>query len=152
MTLKPSSLVATLIASAALIACASPQYSSAPVTSYPASAPQQSSQYGVVDSIRAVQETGSNGVAGSVIGGVVGGLLGNQVGGGSGRTVATVAGAVGGAVVGNQVERRNSTPKQAYQIGVRMDNGSYHTLTQDSAADLRVGSRVRIEGGRAYRY
>ena len=96
--------------------------------------------------------SGSSG-AGAVIGGVVGGLLGNQVGGGNGKTAATVAGVVGGAVVGNQIEKTNKTQaRDMYQISVRLDNGAYQTVVQDSASDLRVGNRARIENGRVYRY
>jgi outer membrane lipoprotein SlyB len=90
--------------------------------------------------------------AGTVIGGVVGGLLGNQIGDGNGRTAATAVGAVGGAVVGNQIDQRNRAQANAYQIGVRLDNGTYQTIMQDTVADLSVGSRVRIENGRAFRY
>jgi outer membrane lipoprotein SlyB len=80
-----------------------------------------------------------------VVGGVIGGLLGNQVGGGNGQTVATVAGAVGGAVVGNQIEQRNQAPAHdSYQIGVRLDNGSYQSIAQESLNDLQIGSRARI--------
>jgi outer membrane lipoprotein SlyB len=78
-------------------------------------------------------------------------LLGNRVGGGSGRKVATVAGVVGGAMMGHQMER-NAQMRDVYQIGIRLDDGSYQTLSQDSVADLQVGSRVRLENGRAYRY
>ncbi|MGI4848936.1 MAG: glycine zipper 2TM domain-containing protein [Janthinobacterium lividum] len=119
--------------------------------------PQQQSQgnyssFGVVESIQQVNTGGSGVGAGAVIGGIVGGLLGNQVGGGGGRTAATAAGVVGGALVGNQVQQRNREQSVAYQIQVRLDNGSYQTITQDSVADLNVGSRVRVENGRAFRY
>jgi outer membrane lipoprotein SlyB len=107
---------------------------------------------GTVDSIQVVQASSGNGSGiGTVAGGVVGGALGNQVGEGRGRTAATVAGAIGGAMVGNQMER-NATGHQTYQIGVRLDNGSYQTIQQDSVGDLQVGTRVRIENGHAYRY
>ena len=139
--------------------CASPRYYGTPPAqtypqAHPMPSPSYSSSYGVIDSIQAVQANANNGMgAGAVVGGVVGGLLGNQVGGGSGRTVATVAGAIGGAMVGDQVERNNNAPhRNAYQINVRLDNGSYRTIMQDNVADLRVGSRVRIENERVYRY
>jgi len=52
--------------------------------------------------------------------------------------------------VGNRMEDRT---RNVYQIGVRLDNGSFVTITQDSAADLQVGSRVRIDNNnRVYRY
>ena len=91
---------------------------------YPANQPE-SAMYGTVDSIQIVQ--------------------------GGGRTAATVAGAVAGGVVGNQVEGRRQQA-QAYQISVRLDNGEYRTVVQDSAADLRPGNRVRVVDGRVYRY
>lgn len=127
-----------------------------PSRPYPASSPSYAYSYGTVDSIQVVQGQGApvanNGIGlGTVVGGVVGGLLGNQVGSGSGRKAATVAGVVGGAVVGNQMEQRNGHARDAYQVGVRMDNGSYRTVVQDNVADLYVGGRVRIENDRAYR-
>jgi outer membrane lipoprotein SlyB len=122
--------------------------------SYPAPSRSDSSGYGVVHSIETSHTTGSSqtGIgAGTVVGGLVGGILGNQVGGGRGKTAATVAGVVGGAMVGNQMEQRGNA-QQMYQVGVRLDNGGYRTLLQDNVAELRVGSRVRIENDRVYRY
>ncbi|WP_020652711.1 glycine zipper 2TM domain-containing protein [Massilia niastensis] len=110
--------------------------------------------YGVIETIQVTQANGGRtSGAGAVLGGVVGALAGNQVGSGSGRTAATVAGGVAGAAIGNRVEaNRNTTGQELYQINVRMDNGEYRTVTQDSAYDLRVGNRVRIVDGRVYRY
>ena len=111
--------------------------------------------YGTIDSIQVTRmaSTGSTSGAGAVVGGVVGALVGNQIGSGTGRTAATVAGAVGGAAIGNNVERnRNDSGRDMYQIGVRLDNGDYRTIVQDSVYDLRVGNRVRVVDGRAYRY
>lgn len=148
-----------IVAIAVLGGCSSPMPQQQPVASqpYPAvtSAPAYTSSFGVVESIQMVSSAGSSGGIGpgALIGGVAGGVLGNQVGGGSGRTAATVAGTVGGAVIGHQVEQRNRAQEAAaYQIGVRLDNGSYQTVTQDAVADLQVGNRVRVENGRAYRY
>lgn len=145
------------IAAAALTGCASspaPTPVSTPASTYPGGG--YSSAFGVVDSIQVVQTSSgtSPGVVGTIAGGVVGGALGNQVGGGRGKTAATVAGAIGGAMIGNQMEKnaRSNGVAQAYQIGIRLDNGSYQTIQQESVADLQVGSRVRIENGRAYRY
>lgn len=110
----------------------------------------EAASYGTIESIQVMQPRASSG-AGAVTGGLIGGLLGNQVGSGSGRTAATVAGAVGGAVVGNNVEnKRNAAPE--YQLSVRMDNGDYRIVQQDSIYDLRVGARVRLVDGRLYRY
>jgi outer membrane lipoprotein SlyB len=138
--------------------CASPYNPMQGSQSYPmgnSSSQSQYRTYGVIESIQMVQSNAAgNGVgAGAVVGGVVGGLLGNQVGGGTGKTVATIAGVVGGALAGNQIEHGNRGQSQdMYQIRVRLDNGSYQTLVQDSIADLRIGNRVRIEGDRVYRY
>lgn len=112
-----------------------------------------SSTYGVVDSIQAVQgsRNASPGL-GTVAGVVVGGLLGNQIGGGSGRALATVAGAVGGGVVGNNLESNNRGGQTLYQVGVRLDNGTYSTVTQDNVSDIGIGNRVRIDNGRVFRY
>ncbi|WP_151636946.1 outer membrane lipoprotein [Noviherbaspirillum aerium] len=174
MKTNTSRILATLLAGTVLAGCASPNYPlSASSSSYPYPAspapspspypyPAQTTtqpgygyQYGTVDSIQMVQgaaaaANGGIGV-GTVVGGVVGGLLGNQVGGGSGRKAATVAGVIGGAVVGNQMEQRNNQARNAYQVGVRLDNGAYRTIVQDNVADLYVGGRVRIENDRAYR-
>lgn len=115
--------------------------------------------YGVVQSIEVVRQdndgVGGSGVgAGTILGAVVGGLVGNQVGGGSGKTAATVLGAAGGAYAGNQIEKRNQNqnPSEAYRFTIRMNNGSYQTVTQTSIGDIRTGDRVRIENGVARRY
>ncbi|WP_420476601.1 glycine zipper 2TM domain-containing protein [Noviherbaspirillum sp. ST9] len=158
--MNPKLSLPAILAAVILSGCASqgqnypvvgPSYP-APVQTYPAAGPAYGSSYGTVESIQLVQGGGSNGIGtGAVVGGVVGGLLGNQVGGGSGKKAATVAGVIGGAMVGHQIER-GSQARNAYQLGIRMDNGSYRTVTQESAADLQVGARVRVENDRAYRY
>ena len=156
--IKAASVVVAM--SAILAGCAAPAYQQQGQAyptqqSYPSSSQQgYATQYGVVDSIQVVQGENRSGPGlGAVAGAVVGGLLGNQVGSGSGRAAATVAGAVGGGMVGNTVENRNRAAGPGmYQIGVRLDNGTYQTVMQDSAADLGIGNRVRIDGGRVYRY
>lgn len=111
---------------------------------------RSSDLYGVVESINISSGSSSGMNAGTVIGGLVGAIAGNQVGGGNGKTLATVAGAVGGAVAGTAIE--NNSASQMYSIQIRLDNGNYETINQKgSVADLRVGDRVRIENGRAYR-
>jgi outer membrane lipoprotein SlyB len=110
--------------------------------------------YGTIESIQVVQGAGHTSGGGAIIGGLVGALAGNQVGSGGGRTAATVAGGVAGAAIGNNVERNRdaNNGQQLYQINVRMENGEYRTLTQDSVVDLSVGNRVRVVDGRVYRY
>jgi outer membrane lipoprotein SlyB len=144
----------TVAATALLSGCASS--SSDPYASGAYSDPSYQSTasmgYGTIDSIQVTRAAGGTSGSGAVVGGLVGALVGNQVGSGSGRTAATVAGAVGGAVVGNSVEANRANNRDVYQIGIRLDNGDYRTIVQDSVYDLRVGNRVRVVDGRAYRY
>ncbi len=148
-------IAAIVVASTAVLSgCASTStspYNSPSNTGYNTSGATMG--YGTIDSIQVVRAPGQTSGAGAVIGGLVGALAGNQVGSGTGRTAATVAGAVGGAAIGNKVEsNRAQNGQDQYQISVRLDNGDYRTVTQDSVYDLRVGNRVRIVDGRVYRY
>ncbi|MGW8184206.1 MAG: glycine zipper 2TM domain-containing protein [Burkholderiales bacterium] len=98
---------------------------------------------GVIESIRVVEAKGEGSGLGAVTGGVVGGVLGNQVGRGTGRAVMTVVGAGAGAYAGNEIEKNVKRSTQ-YQIRVRMDNGSYRTIYQQSQPALGPGQRVRV--------
>jgi len=143
-------VIATSFAATALISgCASTD--SRPV-SEPSYSTPYSGGYGVIDSIDVIRTSNDGMGAGVVIGGIVGGVLGNQVGSGRGNDAATVAGAVGGAVVGHQIEKANRASVDSYRIRLRMDDGSYQTVNQDSVNDLRVGDRARIENNRVIRY
>ena len=142
-----ATLAALMIAATAVLSgCAS----TTPSQNYNGTQPE-SATYGTIDSIQPVQGRAQTSGAGAVVGGIAGALLGNTIGSGGGRTAATVAGAVAGGVVGNQVEGRRQQA-QAYQISVRLDNGEYRTVVQDTANDLRPGNRVRVIDGRVYRY
>jgi len=118
------------------------------------------SEYGVVQSIDLVQQgsSGNTGIGGSgigigtIAGALVGGVLGNQVGSGRGNTVATVAGAAGGAYVGHELENRRQQTADVYRFTIRMESGSYQTLTQNTNTGFRVGDRVRIDNGSMQRY
>jgi outer membrane lipoprotein SlyB len=151
-------IAAIVVASTALLSgCASTQSQpyNAPINNNGAynNTSSTSMGYGTIDSIQVTRTTGQTSGTGAVVGGVVGALVGNQIGSGSGRAAATVAGAVGGAAIGNTVEGRNAANgRDMYQIGIRLDNGDYRTIVQDSVYDLRVGNRVRVVDGRAYRY
>lgn len=109
-------------------------------------------RYGVVQSIDLVRLDNTGLGAGTLAGAVVGGIVGNQVGGGSGNTAATVIGAVGGAYAGHQLEKQNRQSSDAYKLTIRLNDGSYQTLTQTTNADIRVGDRVQIDNGVARRY
>lgn len=116
------------------------------------------SGYGVVQSIDLVQQERNSGIGGSGIGigtlagAAAGGLLGNQFGDGSGQTIATVAGVAGGAYAGNLYDNRQQQTADAYRFTIRMENGSYQTLTQNTNAGFRVGDPVRINNGTLQRY
>lgn len=101
---------------------------------------------GTVESVRLVERKGSGSGLGAVAGGVAGALIGNQFGGGSGRTVMTIAGAGGGAYAGNEIEK-SMNKSSAYQIKVRMADGSMRTLSQREVPNVNSGDRVRISNG-----
>ena len=152
-----STIAALLIASTAVLSgCASTSltpYNSGGYNTSGYNNTNVSSGYGTIDSIQAVRSGSGTSGGGAVVGGLVGALVGNQIGSGSGRTAATIAGAVGGAALGNNVEaNRNVGGQNMYQINIRLDNGEYRSVTQDSVYDLRVGNRVRMVDGRVYRY
>ncbi|MDP2681008.1 MAG: glycine zipper 2TM domain-containing protein [Rhodoferax sp.] len=148
-----SAIAATLM----LGACAdmnSPAYPNAG-TAYPQQSTSSYTQYGVVQTITLVPQNSTSTPigAGTIAGAVVGGILGHQVGSGSGNTAATVLGAAGGAYAGHELEKRNQTQQgSVYQLTIRLNNGSYQTLTQSSHNDIRVGDSVRIDNGVAQRY
>lgn len=145
----PVVIASSFIALAALMSgCASTETRT--VTPVSSSSSNYRPVYGVIESIEATRASGGIG-AGAVIGGIVGGVLGNQVGGGTGQDIATVAGVAGGAVVGHQIQKSNKQ-QEAFLIRVRLDNGGYQTVTQQSMVDLRVGDQVRIENERVSRY
>ena len=101
---------------------------------------------GTVESVRLMERKGSGSGVGAVAGGVAGALIGNQFGGGSGRTVMTIAGAGGGAYAGNEIEK-NMNKSSAYQIKVRMADGSTRTLSQRDVPGVNSGDRVRVSNG-----
>ena len=83
---------------------------------------------------------------------MIGGVVGNQFGSGTGRALATGAGIVGGAVAGNAIENRNKRDDEVYRVWIRLDNGTMRSLDFHRVDDLRVGDRVRYDGGQLYRY
>ncbi len=70
----------------------------------------------------------------------------SQVGNGRGNQVATAIGAVGGVVAGNEIEKRMKTTR-AYEINVRMEDGTSRTIRQAAAPAWRAGDRVKIVDG-----
>lgn len=107
--------------------------------------------YGNVSNIELVSMASRNSASGAVLGAVIGAVIGNQIGSGTGRAAATGLGAVGGAVIGNNIQNRNRNEGEVYRISVRMDNGQTAQYDYQSIDDLRVGDRVRVEGGQLHR-
>jgi outer membrane lipoprotein SlyB len=100
---------------------------------------------GKVEQIRVSESSDWKKYAAPVGGAVVGGVIGNQFGGGSGRTLLTVAGAIGGGLLGHKVE--SGSRDKIYEVIVRMDDGSYRTVTYKSPPPVRDGDRVRLRDG-----
>lgn len=149
MRFRPLATLGSIAALALVTACSTPMrndnVSAAPVSTY------MGTQYGRVASIEAVPVASHNSAGGAVLGAVIGGLIGNQIGSGTGRAAATGAGVIGGAVVGNQISRRNDPAGEIYRVSVRFDDGSIGQFDYQRIEDLRVGDRVRAEGGQLYR-
>jgi outer membrane lipoprotein SlyB len=100
---------------------------------------------GVIESVNQVKKAGEAKGIGAVAGGLGGAVIGKQFGNGRGSTALAVLGAVGGAFAGHQVEKqvRSTT---AYEVTVRMQDGSTRTVSQDSQPGWRPGERVRVDG------
>jgi len=101
---------------------------------------------GIVEAIHTVEIRGDATGLGAVAGGVAGGVIGHQFGQGTGNAVATVAGAAGGAYAGNEIEK-NVKKRVVYRVTVRMDDGSYRTLSQSTLPSFAIGDKVRLVGG-----
>jgi outer membrane lipoprotein SlyB len=109
------------------------------------------SQFGYVSGIDVVPVATRTTGGGAVLGAVLGAVIGHQVGSGRGRDAATGVGVVGGAVIGNQIEKRNKADNEIYRVSVRMDNGNTSQFDYQRIDDLRVGDRVKVEGGQLHR-
>ena len=129
-----------------------PPVSSAPYSTSPAYASTEATQFGYVRNIAQLDTSRRTSGAGAILGAVVGGVVGNQIGAGSGRTAATAIGAVGGAVVGNKIEESRNRGQAYYQVDVRLDNGDFRSFDYYDINGLRVGDRVRVEGGQLQRW
>lgn len=100
---------------------------------------------GRVESIEARAEPGQGTGLGAVAGGVAGALLGKQIGKGNGNKAATILGAIGGAYAGHQIERQ-VRKNETYDVNVRMDDGSYRTVST-TQPNARIGEQVRVVDG-----
>ena len=98
---------------------------------------------GVIEGYAPVQVKGQNNGVGAVAGGVGGALIGSKIAGRNNHTLGGVIGAVGGGLLGNAIESHERT-STAYDVRVRMDDGSVRTVRQSAVPT--VGQHVTVEG------
>ncbi len=101
---------------------------------------------GVVEAIQPVEVRGEASGLGAVAGGVTGAVVGNQFGNGGGRTAMTILGAAGGAYAGNAIEK-NVKKATSWRVTVRLDDGSFRTVSLASAPQFAAGAHVRVVNG-----
>lgn len=147
---SPQALAQAPTQAAPVVAPAKPSIVVAPPVQKSATPAPVCATCGTVEAVTAVRRQGEvNGIGnsgigvGAIGGAVVGGLLGNQVGGGNGKKAATVLGAVGGGYAGHAIEK-NANSYTAYQMRVRMNDGTVRTIEQRTA--VAAGSHVTVEG------
>jgi outer membrane lipoprotein SlyB len=130
----------------ASVAVASPRLETAPRLAARDSA---CASCGTVASIHAVALRGDATGLGVVAGGLTGAVVGNQMGRGNGNTAMTILGAAGGAFAGNEIEK-NVKKHYSYRVTVRMDDGSFRTISQPNSPAIAVGERVRVLNGTVF--
>ena len=108
-------------------------------------------EYGRVQNIGYVELSQRTSGAGAVLGALIGGVVGSRFGGGGGRILATGAGAVGGAMIGDHVEGHHLRDDEVYRVQVRFDDGRIQDFDFQRIDDLRIGDRVKWEGGQLHR-
>jgi len=89
-----------------------------------------------VESIRTIEVRDEARDAGAVAGGLSGAAAGNRTDGGSANTAMTILGTVAGAITGDETER-NVKKRYAYRVTVRMDDGSFRTVSVEPAHTRR---------------
>ncbi len=100
---------------------------------------------GVVESFDTVKVQGQTNGTGAVAGGVGGAVVGNRIAGRNDKTLGGVIGAVGGGLIGNAIEKHERTT-QAYDVHVRMNDGSLRTVRQSTAPALGMKVLVEADG------
>lgn len=100
----------------------------------------------VVETVREVEESPDNTIAGPVIGGIAGAVLGHQVGSGRTRTVATAVGAGAGILGGRMIEKKVRAEK-TWQTTVRLEDGSTQSFKSEAQPAWHAGERVRVVDG-----
>ncbi len=66
------------------------------------------------------------------------------------NAVMTILGPGGGASVGSEIEM-NVTKRQVFRVTVRMDDGSFRTVSLSNAPGFTIGDKVRVVQGRLVR-
>jgi outer membrane lipoprotein SlyB len=162
--MRTSTRLAAIVSGGVIAATLAACGTTTPVATYPTyptttvtTMPVAGMEYGRITNIEflpagSTVSSGPN-VLGALVGGAAGALLGNQIGGGSGRSAATVLGGVAGAVIGSQIARNSAgvTTQPGYRITMMTDQGNTRVYEVPATGDLRVGDRVRIDGGVIYR-
>src|SRR5258708_23755673 len=90
---------------------------------------------GTVESIRTIEVRDEPRDVGTVAGGLSGAAAGNRADGGNGNAATTILGTVAGAITGDETER-NVKKRYAYRVTVRMDDGSFRTVSLSSPPTL----------------
>ena len=151
---RPLSAALGLATLALLTACAAPPMREQNVMYAPVASPRPVPvyvEYGRVESIGRVPVASQPTGVGAVLGAVVGGVVGSRFGGGDGQAVATGVGAIGGAVAGNEIEKLKHRDDEVFRVQVRFENGSVRDFDFQHLEGLRVGDRVKFEGGQLHR-
>ena len=101
---------------------------------------------GTVESIRTVEVRDEAGGAGAGTSGPGG--AGDQTAGGGGNAVTLLG--TGGAIAGSEIEK-NVKKRYAYRVTVRMDDGSFRTISLSSPPTFAAGDKVRVVEGKLVR-
>jgi outer membrane lipoprotein SlyB len=105
---------------------------------------------GTVESIRTIEVRDEARDVGTVAGGLSAAAAGNRTDSGSGNTAMAILGTVAGAITGDETDR-NVKKRYAYRVTVRMDDGSFRTVSLSSPPTLAVGDKVRVVEGKLVR-
>ena len=146
--LRPRFLAAA--AAALLLLAAAPQVQAQPAGAIPipdggVSVVMRCKECGVINSVREVQQLREGATPGLGANEPVGLVIYIPTGHGS-RKGDSFAGSVGNREWQNRI---NST---RYEFTVRMDDGDFRLVQKDGVSDLKVGDRVKVEGGRIERW
>lgn len=147
--MNKTKLIGITLLSLILAACASSN--SGGVYSREEARKVQTVRMGVVESVRSVKLEGTKTPIGTVAGAAVGGVAGNSIGKGDDNIIGAVIGAVVGGLAGAAIEE-GITRKDAFEITVKLDNGSLIAIVQEADEQFKAGDKVRlIDSGGATR-